>query len=241
VAIGPIVTAAHGFAELTEAISDRGARLRSLIDSHSDRAVRIVAVTKGHPVEAALAAVAAGFTDLGENYAQELLAKAEAFESPEGLEPPAEMPTWHFIGRLQSNKVRPLVPVVGVWQTVDRASLVEALARRSPGATVLVQVDLAGIPGRGGCPRDEAEALVQRASEVGLDVVGLMGVGTPGPPEDSREGFRWLRAEADRLALREVSMGMSGDLEVALGEGATIVRVGSALLGERPSSRAGLG
>jgi pyridoxal phosphate enzyme (YggS family) len=219
--------------QLVEEIAARGEQLRALVASQARRPVRVVAVTKGHPVEVARAVLDAGFRDLGENYAQELLAKAPALVE--------EDPEWHFIGRLQSNKVRQLAPVVGLWQSVDRASLVDELARRVPGARVLVQVDLAGLAGRGGCARGDAEALVERAAAAGLAVEGLMGVGVPGPPEASREGFRWLRTEADRLGLVEASMGMSGDLEVALSEGATMVRVGSALVGERPPPRAGLG
>jgi pyridoxal phosphate enzyme (YggS family) len=224
---------ARRVAELAEQIATRGERLRTLVEARAERPVRVVAVTKGHPAEVAVAAVAAGFRELGENYAQELAAKAPVLA--------ASAPVWHFIGRLQSNKVRLVAPLVDVWQTVDRGSLVDAIALRSPGARVLVQVDLAGLAGRGGCTRAEAEPLVARAAAAGLRVEGLMGVGPPGPPEGSREGFRWLRGEADRLGLVEASMGMSADIEVALSEGATIVRVGSALVGERPSPRTGLG
>lgn len=221
---------------LTEQIAQRGESLRARIDALATRPVRIVAVTKGHPVEVVVAAVAAGYGDLGENYAQEMVGKARELEGH-----PAVKPRWHFIGNLQTNKVRSLAPLVDLWQTVDRASLVGELARRSPGARVLVQVDLAGIAGRGGCPRSDTPQLVGLAADAGLEVVGLMAVGPPGPPEDSREGFAWLRQEAEALGLPEVSMGMSGDLEVAVAEGATMVRVGSALVGERSAARRGLG
>lgn len=225
-------------AELTPRVTARSAVLRERIEAHAVGEVRVVAVTKGHPPEVAAAALAAGFVDLGENYAQEMLSKAVALEGYGDLE---TRPRWHMIGRLQSNKVKVLAPLVDLWQTIDRASLVEAVASRAPGAEVLIQVDLAGTPGRGGCPRPEVEALVEHARVSGLDVAGLMGVGPPGPPEDSREGFAWLRATVDRLGLREASMGMSGDLEVALEEGATIVRIGSALVGGRRRSDGTLG
>lgn len=208
-------------------IAGRAESVRRRVALAATRDVLVVAVTKGHPPEVAAAALRCGFGDLGENYAAELAAKAALL----GAGPEVR---WHFVGRLQSNKVRRIVGVVGLWQSLDRASVVDELARRAPGADVLVQVDLAGIPGRGGCPRGEAAALVQRCAEAGLAVRGLMGVGPPGEPEDAREGFRWLRAEADALGLDEVSMGMSADLEVALEEGATIVRVGSDLVGPRP-------
>ena len=212
---------------VVEAIAERGAAWRRRLAELTDRQVRIVCVTKAHPPQVAWAAAAAGFLDLGENYAQELLAKHR--EWPAGV--PA--PRWHFIGRLQSNKVRQLAPTVTLWHTVDRPSLATEIARRAPGASVLVQLDLAGIPGRGGCDPTEGPALVEHCRSAGLDVRGLMGVGAPGGPEDARPGFRLLDRMATDLGLEERSMGMSGDAEVAVGEGATIVRIGSALVGPR--------
>jgi len=187
--------------------------------------VTVVAVTKGFGPDAVAAAVDAGVTDVGESYAQELLAKAAAVASP---------PRWHFVGRLQANKVRALAGTVEVWQSVDRPRLADDLARRAPGARVLVQVGGTGEPTKGGCPPGDVPALVERLREAGLDVAGLMAVGPLGPPEAARPGFRALTALADRLGLPERSMGMSGDLEVAVQEGATMVRVGTALFGPRP-------
>jgi len=183
-------------------------------------------VTKGHPIEVARAAFATGFEDLGENYAQDLVRKADGWQEP--------LPRWHFIGRLQSNKVRSLTPVVSLWQSVDRESVATEIARRAPGAGVLVQLDLAGLADRGGCRPDDAPALVRRCTELGLDVQGLMGVGVPGPPEGSRPGFRLLGRIADDLGLPIRSMGMSADLDVAVEEGSTMVRIGSQLVGPRP-------
>lgn len=192
-----------------------------------DRVV-IVAVTKGFTAEAVRAAAAVGLIDIGENYAQELVAKQDELgDAADGLR-------WHAIGRLQTNKVRTLVGRVALWQSVDRDALAAELARRAPGAAVLVQVDLAGLPGRGGCRPDEVPRLVAAWRDRGLDVQGLMGVGAPGPAEGAREGFRRLRALADELTLPVRSMGMSSDLEVAIEEGATMVRLGTALFGARP-------
>jgi pyridoxal phosphate enzyme (YggS family) len=188
--------------------------------------VRIIAVTKGFGADAVDAALRAGLTDIGESYAQELLAKR-----PEVTQPGA---TWHFIGRLQTNKVRQLVDVVDTWHTVDRATLGVELAKRAPGARVLLQVNVSEEPQKGGCGPHEVPALVNRMRKDGLDVVGLMAVGATGEPEDARPGFRLLNRLADDLGLVERSMGMSGDLEVAVEEGATMVRVGRALFGERP-------
>ena len=212
---------------LVEQIRARAAVIRDRVSGCTDRDVRIVCVTKGHPVEVAAAAFAAGFDELGENYAQELQAKAALLDGTE------VHPSWHFIGRLQSNKVRALAPTVALWQTVDRVSIATEIAKRAPGARVLVQLDLAGIEGRGGVPPSDAPALVSSCVERGLVVEGLMGVGVPGPPELSRPGFRLLNSLAEELGLRERSMGMSGDLEVAVAEGATMIRVGSALVGPR--------
>jgi len=188
--------------------------------------VRLIAVTKGFGPDAVDAALKAGVTDIGESYAQELLAKA-----PDVTQPGAR---WHMIGRLQTNKVRSLAGIVDVWHTVDRASLGDELARRAPGATVLLQVNVSGQAHQGGCLPPEAAPLVSRLRQSGLDVAGLMAIGAPGEPEVTRPGFRLLRKLADDLGLQECSMGMSGDLEIAVQEGSTMVRVGRALFGERP-------
>ena len=193
--------------------------------------MKIVAVTKGFGPDAVAAAVEAGLAEVGENYAQELLAKAKDLEA----QPDAAVePQWHFIGRLQRNKIRKIAGLVRLWQTVDRPELAMEIARRAPGARVLVQVDIAGVKGRGGCPPEETEGLVQGCRGAGLKVAGLMAVGASGPPEQARPGFRLLASQAEDLGLGELSMGMSADIEVAVEEGATMVRVGTALFGPRP-------
>lgn len=183
--------------------------------------VRIVAVTKGFGPEAVEAALAAGVEDVGENYAQELVAKAPLV---------AGQPRWHFLGTVQRNKVPALAPLVACWQSVARAVEGEAIARRRPGAVVLVEVELTGRPGRNGCRLDAVPALVADLAADGLDVRGLM---TVAPQDDPRATFRAVRDLADRLGLPERSMGMTGDLEAAVAEGSTMVRVGRALFGER--------
>jgi pyridoxal phosphate enzyme (YggS family) len=207
-------------------VAERTAAVRGRIAAAGGGAdVTLVAVTKGFGPDVVAAAVAAGIEDVGESYAQELLAKAAAVPRP---------PRWHLVGRLQANKVRALAGTVDLWQSVDRARLADELRRRAPGARVLVQVDVTGEPTKGGCPPGEVPALVDRLRDAGLDVRGLMAVGPLGPAEDARPGFRALTALADRLGLDERSMGMSDDLEVAVEEGATMVRVGTALFGARP-------
>lgn len=188
--------------------------------------VQVLAVTKTWGLDAVDAAVAAGCRAVGENYAQEVVQKFA------GVTP---LPEVHFIGQLQTNKVRLVVPYVSVYETVDRVSLATELAKRAPGARVLVQVDTTGEQGKGGCPLAEVPALVATCTHLGLRVEGLMTVGpTEGGPEAARPGFRAVRRLVDELRLSECSMGMSDDLEVAVAEGSTQVRVGSALFGTRP-------
>ncbi len=212
-------------------VADRLGALRERLSRAGGDQVQVVAVTKGFGLDAVAAAREAGLTDLGENYAQDLLAKATELSagSESGLQP-----RWHFIGRLQRNKIRKIADVVHLWQSVDRPELAAEIAKRAPGARVLVQVDVAGIGGRGGCAPDDTAGLVGRSREVGLEVAGLMAVGAPGSPEDARPGFRLLASQAQDLGLAELSMGMTADMEVAVEEGATMVRVGTALFGPRP-------
>lgn len=211
-------------------VAERLAVVRERIRLAGGIDVTVLPVTKTFGIEACWAAVQAGCTAVGENYAQEVVAKLGDVERTFGV---------HFIGQLQTNKVRLLAPIVTVYETVDRASLVTELAKRVPGAQVLVQVAALAEPGKGGCALAEVPQLVTAAREAGLDVRGLMTVGpTVGGPEAAREGFRAVRAMLDRLQLRVCSMGMTHDLEVAVQEGATQVRVGSALFGERPPASA---
>jgi pyridoxal phosphate enzyme (YggS family) len=187
--------------------------------------VRILAVTKGHGVETVRAAMAAGVTDVGEDRAQALVAKASDLGD--------EQPRWHFIGQVQRNKVRQIAHLVEVWQSVDRLRVGEEISKRSPGAKVLVEVNLTDDPARGGIQAGLVPGLVDGLRDLGLDVGGLMVVGPVGPPAEVRAGFAQVRELADRLGLPERSMGMSDDLELAVQEGSTMVRVGTALFGRR--------
>jgi pyridoxal phosphate enzyme (YggS family) len=208
-------------------VAERLQGVRTQIVEAGGRDVEILAVTKGHPVEAVQAAAAAGLTAVGENYAQELVAKLAATSFGVAV---------HFIGQLQTNKVRQIVDLVDVYETVDRSSLIVELAKRAPGAHVLVQVNTTAEGAKGGCSVNEAESLVTRATEQGLSVDGLMTVGpTVGGAEAARPGFRTVRALCDRLALAVCSMGMSDDFVVAVQEGSTRVRLGSVLFGMRPA------
>ena len=185
--------------------------------------IRLLAATKTQPIEAVAAVIAVGVADVGENRAQELVAKAPALADAS--------PTWHFIGRLQRNKINQLAPWVAWWQSIDSEALVAALAPRVPGARILGEVNVADEPQKGGCAPADAPRIVDAARTAGLEVAGLMTVAPAGV--DPRPSFAALAALAGRVGVPELSMGMSGDFEAAIAEGATMVRVGSALFGPR--------
>jgi pyridoxal phosphate enzyme (YggS family) len=215
-------------------VTDRVAAIRARIagTGREPDGVALVAVTKGFGSDAVEAANAAGILDVGENYAQELAGKAAATPRHDGRR-------WHFLGHVQRNKVKSIASAVHLWQGVDRVAAGEEIARRAPGARVLVQVRIAddnGSEARNGCVPSEVPELVERLDALGLDVRGLMAVGPAGPPELARPGFAAVTALADRLGLAERSMGMTDDLEVAVEEGSTMVRVGRGLFGVRPGA-----
>lgn len=193
--------------------------------------VTLVAVSKVHPPEAIRALHALGHRVFGENYVQEMVSKAEALAGLDGLR-------WRFIGGLQRNKAKYVAPLRATVETVDSPRLAAALAKRVEGAPleVLAQVDLACEPQKGGCAPDALDALLDAIRT--HDALALRGLMTIPPlaedPEQTRPHFARLRALADRRGLPEVSMGMSADLEVAIEEGATVVRVGTAIFGPRP-------
>lgn len=193
----------------------------------SPRSVRIMAVTKGFGLEAVQAAAAAGLEDIGENYAQEMLSKLAG--APAGLR-------WHFLGRLQRNKLARLAPYVYRWHGLDSEAGAAALARRRPGAAVLVEVRARSTGPRPGADPGDVPALVSAARAAGLDVRGLMTVAPWGvEPRAVAAHFKAVARLAGDLALPELSMGMTDDFELAVAAGATIVRLGRALFGERPA------
>lgn len=189
---------------------------------------KLIAVTKGFGADAVRAALACGVTDIGESYLQEMQQKIV------DLGDDASRVQWHVIGRLQRNKVRLVAPHVALWHSVDRVELGAEIAKRAPGAAVLVQVNVSAEPQKGGVDPDGVAALVDALRGLGLDVRGLMTIGLPGDTDAVRPGFRLLADLARQLGLSELSMGMSADLEVAVEEGATMVRIGRDIFGDRP-------
>lgn len=236
-------------------IASRLAQVRARVAAAAARAGRsaddvvIVGIAKMHPAAAVVAAVEAGLAHVGESFAQEARAKVPAVATAlaaRGLVPPR----WHFVGRLQRNKAGPVAELFDCVESVDRVSLARALEHRRaqlgrPPLDVLLQVNLSGEPQKGGVDPEALPALLAELGELAhLRVVGLMTIPRAGEdPEQARPAFARLRALRDALSaspggdtLRELSMGMSGDFEVAVEEGATWVRVGTALFGSRSST-----
>jgi len=219
-------------AENIQAVKERIAEAAKRA-GRSPQEVKMVAVTKTHSVETVRAAYEAGHRIFGENYAQELETKAG--ELPSDIE-------WHFIGTLQRNKVKKVLPLARTIQSVDRMSLAREIDKRATQpAQILVEVNLAEEDTKSGTSANEAAKLVEDVVALpGIKVLGLM---TMPPffddPDRARPYFSELRELRDRiesstgLSLPELSMGMTGDFEAAVEEGATIVRVGTAIFGPR--------
>ena len=224
-------------------IAERWAAVRASVAAACERAERapsdvtIVAVSKTHPASAIREAAAAGATDFGENYAQELAAKQAELAN-------AEMAMrWHFIGRLQRNKAKLVAGRVALVHAVDSEELAAELAKRAAQLQpILLSVNLAGEATKGGVTGETAPALAQRIAQIAnVRLDGLMTMPPPSDdPEASRPVFEALRELRDRIAgelgrpLPVLSMGMSGDYEVAIQCGATHVRIGTAIFGSRP-------
>ena len=233
------------------AVAERLAAVRERIAAAAKRAgrspddVRLVVVTKDASADRVAEAIAAGATDLGENRAQELARKMAALEQA----PPPSPPRWHFIGTLQRNKVRAVVGRVVLVHSTDSAALGRAIAVRAAGLgvvqDVLLEVNVAGEPMKHGLAPGEVGALLgELATAPSIAVRGLMTIAPEGDPKAARTVFRVMRGLRDELAgrpggerLAELSMGMTSDFEAAIEEGATIVRVGTAIFGRRSTPK----
>ncbi len=232
------------------AVPERLAAVRRRIDDAATAAgrdpakVRLLVATKTLPIGVVRAAVAGGATLLGENRVQELVVHAPALADLD--------PTWHLIGHLQSNKVAAALDWVQCVQSVDSLELAERLSRRCAALgrdlDVMVQVNVSGEPTKFGVRPDAAASFaVDIATLPHLHLVGFMTIGANTPDEDEvRLGYARLRRVRDDVVgsglpgtqgARVLSMGMSGDLEPAIAEGATIVRIGTAVFGPRASSQ----
>ena len=225
-------------------IAGRVAEVRARIEAASQRAGRdpaeitLVAVSKTFAVDAVAEAMDAGLTDFGESRAQELVPKALA-AATRGLRP-----RWHFIGHLQRNKVREVVPRIAVLHSLDSVRLVQAVSQRVTADAAgplrcYLEVNVGGEASKQGAPPETLPALLEAARAArAIEVAGLMTVAPLGAsPQDTRPAFRALRELASAHDLEGLSMGMTNDFEVAIEEGATVVRVGRAIFGERDPER----
>ena len=226
--------------QLTEVRSRMAAAARSA--GRDPSSVQLIAVSKTFPLDFVRAAYAAGQRDFGENRVQEAFEKVQAS--------PDLRIRWHLIGHLQSNKARKAAAAFAMIQSVDSLELLQKLdlAAVEAGAApeLLIQVDLAGEATKSGVSPAEVPPLLEAGAALrAARVTGLMTLPPyPKDPEDSRPWFRrlrelrdeWLRSGVPADMLRELSMGMSGDFEVAIQEGSTIVRVGTAIFGRREAS-----
>ena len=236
---------------IDDEIAGRIGEIRARITAAAERAgrapesVRLIGVAKRMPADRVVAAVRAGLHDVAENYVQE--ARTKLSEVRAILETSGQKcPNWHFIGQLQRNKAGAVASDFDWVQTVDRERLGHELNRRAASAgrslEVLLQVDLSGEKSKGGAAPDALPALLVAAADwPQLRIRGLMAIPAPAEsPEAARPAFARLRTLRDALraepggaGLCELSMGMSGDFEVAIEEGATMVRVGTAIFGAR--------
>jgi len=220
-----------------EALAERVDQVRATNAKLTPHPITIVAVTKGFGTDAVRAALDAGLPDIGENRVQEALQKQDELRDLTGAR-------WHLIGHLQRNKAKDVPGRFGLVHSLDSAALAEELDRRAAthGATVkaLLQVNVAGETQKSGCAPAEAAGLAKRVA--GLPRLALEGLMTIAPLTDDeaaqRRTFRGLRElrdalKEDGLWLPTLSMGMSGDYGVAIEEGATVIRVGTALFGSR--------
>lgn len=207
--------------ERLQVVQDRIAALGADPDE-----VEVVAVTKGFGVDTVALALGAGLDHIGENYASEMITKAE--QHPDAC--------WHFLGSLQRNKTARLAPLVSVWEAVDRPAAADAIAGRAPGAAVYIQVNGTGETTKAGCAPGDTDRLVGHSAAVGLDVRGLMTIGPAGDREGARACFKLVAGLSRSLGLRSLSMGMSDDFDLAVDEGSTTIRLGRALFGPRPDS-----
>ena len=204
-------------------VADRIGDIRETIALRSINPVAVVAVTKGFRIEAVRAAIEAGILDIGENYAQEML------KHPGEGDPPR----WHFIGGLQRNKVKKLSDSVYMWQSIDSFALGEEVAKRFETPKLLVQVNMTGSENQGGVSLSQVPVLVEKFQDSGISVEGLMAIGQNADREATLGHFQNLKKLTNLLGLVECSMGMSNDYDLALDAGATILRLGTAIFGNR--------
>ena len=207
-----------------EQIRERLEQINEIIAAKAQNQVDLIAVTKGFTHEEVNVASELGIKNFGENYAQELLAKNPSVD--------AEI-SWHYIGQLQSNKIRKVSHLVDVWHSVTSLKLAREIHNRNDQAKILLQVSVLGPSNSKGFEVEELPDLIFQLRDENIDVSGLMTMGVPGDMVATRFVFERLRKLADTFELSECSMGMSDDFEIALESGSSMIRIGSAIFGNR--------
>ena len=207
-----------------ETVGERLADVRNAVSEIGRTDVQIVAVTKGFDVSAVQAAKRLGLTQIGENYAQELAEKSDEFDDL----------SVNFLGRIQRNKVRKVHEYVDLWQSVARPEILTEIAKRAPGARVLIQIQPEGDDSKDGVRPEQLDNMFELASEQGVEIAGLMTIGVHGDEDRTDQCFREVTALADEYKVMVRSMGMSGDYRLALAAGSNMLRLGSTLFGPRP-------
>ena len=208
----------------SEEIKERLEEINKIIDAKAQNPVTLIGVTKGFTHEEVNIASKLGIKNFGENYAQELLAKNPLVD--------AEI-NWHFIGQLQSNKIKKVSHLVDVWHSVTSLKLAREIHNRNDQAKILLQVSVLGPSNSKGFEAEELPDLIFQLRDENIDVSGLMTMGVPGDMVATRFVFERLRKLADTFELSECSMGMSDDFEIALESGSSMIRIGSAIFGNR--------
>lgn len=210
-----------------DVVAARLAVVRETIAEVGRADASIVAVTKGFDRTAIDCSRRLGLTDVGENYAQELLEKIDAID---------EHLSVHFMGRIQRNKIRKISAQVNTWHSVSRPEVITEIGKRSEGAEVFLQIrpDADTTDTKDGARPEDIDALLETARDSGVSVAGLMTIGVLGDADATRAAFVEVAELADRFDLPGRSMGMSGDYRDALEAGATTLRLGSVLFGARP-------
>ena len=205
----------------SDQVRERVERITSLIQAKAQNQVTLIGVTKGFTHEEVNIASKLGIKNFGENYAQELLTKYPLVDS--GI-------NWHYIGQLQSNKIAHLVDV---WHSVTSLKLAREIHKRNNKAQILLQVSLMGPSNTKGFEVQELPDVVDELRAENIGISGLMTMGVPNDLVATRSVFEKLRQLANTYELPECSMGMSDDFEVALESGSSMIRVGSAIFGNR--------
>ncbi|MBL89441.1 MAG: YggS family pyridoxal phosphate-dependent enzyme [Actinobacteria bacterium] len=208
-----------------EAVKERTEELIQLVDIKSAGRATILPVVKGFGVKEVEAMLELGLFEVGESYAQEVLRKSEIL--------PSDKVIWHMIGNIQRNKVKKLSGIIELWHSVYRMEIIEEISKFKQDSKILIQVDMHKRYEQGGCSPEEVSSLVESATERGLNVQGLMTIGLNQNIEETKKTFASLSKLSESLGLKEISMGMSDDFEIAIDHGATILRLGRAIFGER--------